>query len=329
MNESPGVMVFRDLESARDKFGPCEVAIGNFDGVHIGHQELIRRTVAFASANALVPAVLTFNPHPAAIVAPERVPLAIVSLDERLRLLGELGIRQILVLPFTPAVARMTPEEFVKDVLLDPLRARAAVVGENFRFGARQAGNATTLRDLGANLGFATRFLPPVVYRGEVVSSSAIRRHLRDGNVDRAGRLLGRCFSVKRPVVPGHRIGSKQTVPTLNVTPSPGQVLPRGVYVTETVDSDDARRWPSITNCGVRPTFGGDEVTVETYLLAPLQGGTPRRIEVQFRHFVRHERSFPDAAALKEQILLDVAKAQGYWRRAKTFRKGPASLYLG
>jgi riboflavin kinase/FMN adenylyltransferase len=316
MNAGPEVTVFRDLGSAGNRFGPCEVAIGNFDGVHIGHQELIRRTVASASASELVPAVLTFDPHPAAIVAPERMPLAIVSLEERLRLLGALGARQILVLPFTPEVARMTPEEFVRDVLVGPLRARAVFVGENFRFGARQAGNAATLRDLGAAFGFATHFLPPVIYRGEVVSSSAIRRHLISGNVDRAGRLLGRCFSVKRPVVHGHGIGSKQTVPTLNVKPAPGQVLPLGVFVTETIDTGDARRWPSITNCGVRPTFGGDELTVETYLIAPLEGETPQHIEVQFRHFVRPERAFPDAATLKEQILRDVAKARAYWRRA-------------
>ncbi|HEX4229404.1 MAG TPA: riboflavin biosynthesis protein RibF [Bryobacteraceae bacterium] len=316
MKATPEATVFRNLESARDKFEPCELAIGNFDGVHIGHQELIRRTVTSASANDLVPAVLTFDPHPAAIVAPERMPLAIVSLAERLRLLSVLGIRQILVLPFTAPVARMTPEEFVKDVLAGPLRARAVFVGENFRFGAHQAGNAATLRDLGEAFGFATHFLPPVVYRGEVVSSSATRRHLLAGNVDRAARLLGRCFSVKQPVVQGHGIGSKQTVPTLNIKPAPGQVLPRGVYVTETVDTDDARRWPSITNCGVRPTFGGDEVTVETYLLGPLDGETPKHIEVQFRHFVRPERAFPDAAKLKEQILRDVAKAQTYWRRA-------------
>jgi riboflavin kinase / FMN adenylyltransferase len=315
MSANSEAAVFRDLASARGKFGPCEVAIGNFDGVHIGHQELIRRTVASAAASGLVPAVLTFDPHPAEIVAPERMPLAIVSLDERLRLLGTLGVRQILVLPFTAAVAAMTPEEFVKDVLTGPLQARAVFVGENFRFGAHQAGNAGTLRDLGEAFAFATHFLPPVVYRGEVVSSSAIRRHLIAGNVGRAGRLLGRCFSVNQPVVPGHGIGSKQTVPTLNVKPTPGQVLPRGVYVTETIDTDNARHWQSITNCGVRPTFGSDELTVETYLLAPLQGETPRHIDVQFHHFVRHERAFPDAAALKDQILRDVAKAQAYWRR--------------
>lgn len=313
--------IFRDLESTRGHFGPCAVAIGNFDGVHIGHQELIRRMVAAATNYAVIPAVLTFDPHPAVIVAPERAPLAIISLEERLRVLETLGVRQILVLPFTPAVARMTPEEFCKDVLSGALRATAVVVGENFRFGAHQAGNAATLRDLGISLGFATEFLPPVVYRGEVVSSSAIRGRLIAGDVDRAGRLLGRCFSVRGPVVAGHGIGSKQTVPTLNVQPVPGHVLPRGVFVTETIDSDNARRWPSITNCGVRPTFRGDEITVETYLLASLDGGSPQQIEVRFRHFVRPERAFPDAAALKEQILRDVAVAQGYWRRAARFKR--------
>ena len=321
--------IFRDLESARDKFGPCAVAIGNFDGVHIGHQELIRKTVEVATAHQLIPAVLTFDPHPAAVVAPERMPLAIVSLDERLRLLEALGVGQILVLPFTTAVARMMPDEFVKDVLAGPLRAQAVLVGENFRFGARQTGNAATLRELGTAFGFATHFLSPVVYRGEVVSSSAIRRHLTAGNVGRAGRLLARCFSVKQPVVSGHGIGSKQTVPTLNVKPPPGQVLPRGVFVTETLDSGGERRWPSITNCGIRPTFGGDEVTVETYLLAPLDAETPRQIEVRFRRFIRAERAFPDAAVLKKQILHDVAKAQEYWRRVGHLGTASASLYLG
>lgn len=323
--------VYRDLESARGKFGPCATAIGNFDGVHIGHRELISRTVAFAADHELKPAALTFDPHPASVVAPERMPMAITSLDERLRLLDELGLKRILVLPFTPAVAQMSPEEFVREVLAGPVQARAVFVGENFRFGARQAGNAATLQELGAKYGFAPQFLPPVVYRGEVVSSSAIRRHVSSGNVARAGRLLGRCFSVKQPVVTGHGIGSKQTVPTLNVKPPPGQVLPRGVYVTETLcldrDLEPRRRWHSVTNCGVRPTFGGDELTVETYLLGPLEGAPPSQIEVQFRHFIRPERSFPDASSLKDQILRDVAKAQEYWRRAERLGIAPASLY--
>jgi riboflavin kinase/FMN adenylyltransferase len=323
--------VYRDLDSARGKFGPCAIAIGNFDGVHIGHRELIGRTVAFAADNALKSAALTFDPHPASVVAPERMPLAIISLEERLRLLDQLGLKQILVLPFTPAVAHMSPEEFVREVLAGPVQARAVFVGENFRFGARQAGNAATLQELGLKYGFTSHFLPPVIYRGEVVSSSAIRRHISSGNVARGGRLLGRCFSVRQPVVPGHGIGSKQTVPTLNVKPPPGQVLPRGVYVTETLslegNQERGRRWHSITNCGVRPTFGGDELTVETYLLGPLEGASPGQIEVQFRHFIRAERTFPDASSLKDQILRDVAKAQEYWRRAERLGTASASLY--
>ncbi|MGC2662145.1 MAG: bifunctional riboflavin kinase/FAD synthetase [Bryobacteraceae bacterium] len=308
--------IVRDLDAAREKFAPCAVAIGNFDGVHIGHQELIRRTVAAAASGEVIPTVLTFDPHPAAIVAPERAPLNIVPLDERLRLIEMLGVQQILVLPFTQSVAQMTPEDFVKRVLSGPLKSRVVVVGENFRFGTQQSGHADTLRELGAAVGFATHFLAPVVFRGEVVSSSAIRRRLLAGDVERAGRLLGRCFSVKQPVVEGHGIGSKQTVPTLNLYPAAGQILPRGVFVTETFDCDDGRHWQSITNCGIRPTFGGEDVTVETFLLDPLDGETPKQIEVQFRHFIREERKFANPTMLKEQILRDVAKAKTYWRRA-------------
>jgi riboflavin kinase/FMN adenylyltransferase len=154
-----------------------------------------------------------------------------------------------------------------------------------------------------------------VVVRGEVVSSSSIRRQVRSGRVSLAGRLLGRCFTVKGPVVSGHGIGSKQTVPTLNLRPTPGLVLPHGVFITQTVDRDSSRCWQSITNVGNRPTFEGEEVTIETFLLSALDGEMPRNIEVRFRRFVRDEQKFESPDALKRQILRDVGRAQAYWRR--------------
>lgn len=308
--------VFRSLAEAVGAFGPCAVAIGNFDGVHVGHQALIRSAVEYADANGFVPAVLTFYPHPASVVAPERNPLLVCSLDERLRLLAEAGARHIFVLQFTAEIARLTPEEFVWKFLVNCLQAQAVFVGDGFRFGCKQAGNAATLRELGARLGFVPHFLAPVAVRGEVVSSSAVRQRLVGGQVARAGRLLGRCFSVSGPVVSGQGIGSKQTVPTLNLRPEPGQVLPRGVFVTETRELGSSRRWPSITNVGVRPTFGGEDVVIETFLLVPLEGATPERIEVEFRRFVRPERTFASPEELKAQILRDAARAQSYWWRA-------------
>ncbi len=317
--------IFRSLESARGQFGPCALAIGNFDGVHIGHQALLRQTIAAALPNKLAAGVMTFDPHPAAIVAPGRVPPLITTLEEKLRLVTAIGIERVLVLPFTEQVAQIPPKEFVQEILITALDARVIIVGDNFRFGHGAAGTPKTLRALEQELGFISQFVAPVRYRGEIVSSSAVRHYLAGGNVSRAARLLGRCFAVEGPVVPGHGVGSRQTVPTLNLRPAPGQILPRGVYVTETVELPSGRRWQSITNVGVRPTFQGDELTIESFLLSPFEGEAPKNIRVEFRRFVRPERQFPDAGALKAQILRDAAVAKIYWRRvAKLLHAAPS-----
>ena len=318
--------VFRSPETG-GKFGPCALAIGNFDGVHIGHQVLLRETVEFAVQGGLHPAALTFHPHPTVVVAPERVPPMICTLDERIRLLEAAGITRILVLPFTPQLAHLSPEDFVRQILVDQLDTKAVFVGENFRFGYRQAGKPATLQSLGDEIGFTCRFVKPVSWRGEVVSSSAIRQALTNGNVTKAGRLLGRCFSVAGSIVSGQGIGSKQTVPTLNIVPTGEQLIPRGVFVTETVEPATGKRWQSITNAGVRPTFGGTELTVETFLLEPLDGPTPAAIDVLFRRYLRAERQFSDSDALKAQIMKDVARAKAYWRHTAHLGAWEASIY--
>jgi riboflavin kinase/FMN adenylyltransferase len=307
--------VYSSLESAQADFGPCALTIGNFDGVHRGHQALLQATCDYAREHRLRPAVLTFHPHPAVFVAPERVPELICPLDERLRLLSEAGVERVLVLPFNESLARCTPADFVGQILVNGLQAQAVFVGENFRFGHKQAGTTSTLTELGHSFHFAARFLPPVSYRGKLVSSSAIRQNIAAGNVAFAGRLLNRCFSLEADVVKGHGIGSRETVPTLNIKPPAGQIVPRGVYITQTIEPSSGRLWPSITNAGTRPTFNGAELTVETFLLAPLNGPSPEHIQLQFRRFLRREQHFPDPAALKSQIMLDVARAQAFWRR--------------
>ena len=319
--------VFKSLEEARAGFAPSALAIGNFDGVHIGHQALLGETLRYAGANGLTPAAMTFDPHPAVVVAPQRVPPLICTLDQRLRFIAAVGIRNIVVLPFTPDVARLSARQFVSQTLCDALTTKAVFVGENFRFGFKQGGTPHTLKLLGEEFGFISRTVQPISYRGEVISSSVIRRYLASGNVSRAARLLGRCFSIEGSVVPGRGVGSKQTVPTLNLQPPAGQLIPRGVYITETLEPASGRRWQSITNCGVRPTFGGnDELTIETFLLSPLEGDAPAHIEVRFHRFVREERQFSNPAALKLQILKDVSRAQAYWRRAPDSKQQPASI---
>jgi riboflavin kinase/FMN adenylyltransferase len=307
--------IFRSLDDARAHFAPSALAIGNFDGVHIGHQALLAATSTFAARNGLAPSVLTFHPHPTAIVAPERKPPMICTLEQRIELLGAAGAEQILVLPFTAEVARFSPEHFVSEILVAALRTKAVFVGQNFRFGHKQAGTSSVLCELGDRFGFSSHFIDPVKYRGEIVSSSAIRESLKNGKVSRAGRLLGRCFFIEGDVVAGRGVGSKQLVPTLNVRPHPDQLVPRGIYATETADILRGRRWQSITNVGTSPTFGTNETTIETYLLSDFDGLAPETIRVEFHHWIRWETWFPSVDALRAQILKDVARAQAYWRR--------------
>jgi riboflavin kinase / FMN adenylyltransferase len=320
-------VIFRSLNEAKLRFEASALAIGNFDGVHVGHQALLARTLTVAAPKNLVPSVLTFHPHPTSVVAPDRTPKLITNLEEKLRLLDSLGVGQIMVLPFTHEIAGTNPREFVSQILVESLKVGVVLVGQNFRFGHKQAGTPATLRSLGQEFGFESQFLEPVIVRGEIASSSAVRKHVSEGSVARAARLLNRCFFVEAPVVSGHGIGSRQTVPTLNLRPDPDQVLPRGVFVTETWELPSGRRWPSITNVGNRPTFQGEEVTIETYLLEPLAGPAPERIQVHFRRFLRAERPFPDAASLKTQILRDVGRAQTYWRRAANLSRLTPSIY--
>ncbi|HLJ48059.1 MAG TPA: bifunctional riboflavin kinase/FAD synthetase [Bryobacteraceae bacterium] len=292
------------------------VTIGNFDGVHIGHRRLIRRVAEIAREHGWTPALLTFNPHPTRIVAPERAPKLLTTAERRNELARSEGIERIEVLPFTKELSQLTPEEFVKRILVDNLRAKAVVVGDNFRFGNRAAGNVATLRELGKKYGFETEVCHGVKTHGRAISSSEIRRLIQSGLVSRACRMLGRPYALDGEVVSGHGIGSSKTVPTLNLA-TLAEVLPKpGVFITRTRDLDNARKWNSITNVGYRPTFGGDDhLSIETFLLDPLTGETPRRISVEFLKRIRDEKKFDDAEALKAQILRDVARAQTYFRR--------------
>ena len=306
--------VARFLEEAAE-FDPVAVTIGNFDGVHIGHRQLFHEVIRAAGENGLEPAALTFDPHPASIVAPQRASRLLTTPAERCGLMAREGIEYALVLPFSKEMSRWTPEQFVERVLVKALRARVVVVGGNFLFGHDQAGDTKVLTELGRRFGFETRIVPPVQCRGRLVSSSAIRRAIEAGNVSLAARFLARPYSLEGEVVSGHGIGAKQTVPTLNLKTS-AQVLPlAGVYVTRTMDLDTARRWKSITNIGTRPTFDGHALTIETFLLDPLDPPAPTRIRVEFLKRVRDERKFQNAEALKAQILRDVARTQRFFER--------------
>jgi riboflavin kinase/FMN adenylyltransferase len=231
--------------------------------------------------------------------------------------MAEEGIEQVLILPFTRELAKLSPEEFVKRLLVDTLGARAVLVGDNFRFGHKQAGNVEVLAELGRRYGFDTEIVTAVWLRGRMVSSSAIRQLIREGNVALASRMLRRAYGLEGAVVSGRGVGSRQTVPTLNLATQAEVIPANGVYLTRTRDLDDGREWDSITNVGNRPTFGEGELTVETFLLSGMEGGTPRNIRVDFLRRVRPERKFDTPEALRGQIMKDVGAAQTWFRRAR------------
>jgi riboflavin kinase/FMN adenylyltransferase len=312
--------VYRSLAQLPPDFGPSAVTIGNFDGVHLGHCEVLRRVKALADARGWKASVLTFDPHPTKVVAPERTPKLMTTPERRAGLMAAAGVEQILILPFDRSVAQWTPEEFVRLLLVDRLGARAVLVGDNFRFGCRQTGDTRTLERLGRELNFEVEIAPVVTCRGRAVSSSGVRNLVQSGRISMANRMLGRPFTLEGEVVSGRGVGAKQTVPTLNLAAESELIPGRGVYVTRTQDLDSARAWTSVTNIGYRPTFGeSDRLTIESYLLEPLTGETPHRIRVEFLARLRSERQFESAEALKAQILRDVGAAKSYFRRTQAW----------
>ncbi len=307
--------VYCSLPEIGQDAAPCALTIGNFDGVHEGHRRILRRVVELSAERLLTPSVLTFDPHPTRVVAPSRAPRLLSTPEQRLGLLQKEGIEQVFVLPFDFPFSQLSALDFVRQVLVDKLHAKAVMVGADFRFGNRASGDTNLLQLLGVEYGFTTEIIGGVELRGRMVSSSEVRRLVDDGTVSMACRLLGRPYAVEGDVVHGHGVGSKQTVPTLNLD-TKSEILPAvGVYITRTTDLEAARKWPSITNVGYRPTFGGDRLTVETFLLAPLEAATPRRIQVEFLRRVREERKFDSPEALKTQIFKDVDRAKTYFRR--------------
>lgn len=307
--------VFHRLEEVPPDLGPTALSIGNFDGVHAGHRRIFNRVEQIAQEHGWTPSVLTFDPHPTRVVAPDRAPRLLSRVEQRCEWMQEAGIEQVFVLPFDAAFSSLEAEEFVSQVLVGKLRARAVLVGDNFRFGKGATGDVRLLSELGGRHGFTSEVVHAVTLRKRMISSSAIRTLVDTGQVSLASRFLGRPYALEGDVVRGHGVGSKQTVPTLNLRPD-NEIIPRrGVYVTHTHDLGSGRRWESVTNVGYRPTFeNGHDLSIETFLLQSLDGDPPHRIRVEFLHRLRDEKKFASPAELKTQILRDVGRAMKYFR---------------
>jgi riboflavin kinase/FMN adenylyltransferase len=289
---------------------PSAVAVGNFDGVHRGHQALVKAAVARARASGGPAVVLTFDPHPARVLRPRDAPAALTTLAQKEELLAELGVDRLAVLLFDAALARLSPEAFARAVLRDTLGAGDVVVGESFRFGHRREGDARSLVELGARLGFAVHAVPAVLEDGSPVSSSRVRFELGRGHVGAATALLGRPYFVDAAVVRGDGRGRRIGVPTANLAPD-NEILPApGVYAGY-CRLPAGEWWPAVVNLGRRPTFGGGELALEAHLLdfaGELYGA---RVRLSFHERLRDEQRFSSQEALVARIREDVARARG------------------
>jgi riboflavin kinase / FMN adenylyltransferase len=291
------------------------LTIGNFDGVHLGHQQILSKLHDRARTKDLTSAVLTFQPHPARVLRPARAPALLETLDQRLAAISALGIDAVLVAHFDAALAKLSPEDFVDRYLVNAMRAQTVLIGGNFRFGHKQAGDAELLAELGRKCGFEVEIVPPVTIAGTVVSSTAIRNALREGQVEEAQRMLGRPFTLAGEIKPGTGRGSALVVPTLNLA-TEQEFLPKmGVYATEAIVSGKA--WRAATNIGVRPTFDGVHTTIESHLFDFNENVTSGKLEVRFWKRLRDERKFSGSAELREQVLCDIEAARQFFAAVK------------
>ncbi|MFQ5695160.1 MAG: riboflavin biosynthesis protein RibF, partial [Terriglobia bacterium] len=258
---------------------------------------------------------VTFHPHPAKVLRPRQAPPQLTTLEQKLALLEATGVELALVVPFTLAFARLSPRAFLEQVVCGRLRTEVLCVGDNFRFGHRHAGDVALLRSLAAELNFEIEIVPPVVVGGRTASSTAIRQLVTEGQVGQAAQLLGRPFALTGEIKPGAGRGQKLAFPTLNMAPEQECLPGRGVYVSETVLGEQV--WPSATNVGVRPTFDGRGLVVESHLLGFSGAVTGGRLEVRFRERLRAEKKFPTPEALQAQIADDVARARTFFAQGE------------
>jgi riboflavin kinase / FMN adenylyltransferase len=306
--------IFRSLEEIPGDFGPTIVSVGNFDGVHCGHQHVLKEVVRRARETASRAVAVTFEPHPLRILRPDVAPKLITPLPRKEALLSEYGLDALLVIPFTRDFSMTSAAEFARDILAGKLRAKEVHEGENFHFGHKAQGTTGQLAELGREWGFAVKSYPVMMLRGNPVSSSHIRKLLTDGKVSRARRLLGRTFSITATPGRGRGYGHKYTVPTINLSRYDELVPGDGVYLTRT--RVDKETFNSVTNIGNRPTFGADSFAIETHLLDfhPLDVTAQTEVEISFLQWRRPEIKFPSVEALREQIGKDVKRAQRYFQ---------------
>jgi riboflavin kinase / FMN adenylyltransferase len=302
------MLLITDLKDIATGFEKSVVTLGNFDGLHLGHQELIGKVIARAREIGAASVVVTFRPHPLKILAPEKCPPLISIYEEKIRLFEKLGIDVLVKIPFTRDFAKMSPEDFVKNILCDALGAKEIFVGYNYRFGRGREGTIATLKTLGEKFDFSVREVEQVSLKGEVISSTKIRHLLSDGEVEHAARLLGRTYAITGIVVRGDGRGKGLGFPTANIAPKHSIVPADGVYAVRLFVRD--KFYDGIANIGLRPTFGKNVLAIEVHIFEFNEDIYGEEISLYFVGRIRKERKFAAAADLIKQIHADIETAR-------------------
>ena len=319
------MLIRRSIPSAADT--PVALTIGNFDGLHLGHQAMLARLTEAARRLKVPSCVMTFEPHPREFFAPDQAPTRLTSLREKLESLERAGIERVQICRFNFEFAKTTAEDFVARILHRGLAARWILVGDDFRFGARRAGDLSLLKQAEAECGFRVHAMSSVMVDGVRVSSTAVREALARGDMARAQRLLGRAYSISGRVVGGDRVGRKLGWPTANVLMKHNRPPLAGIFAVE-VHGIEGRWLPGVASLGVRPTLARDaRPCLEVHLLDFARDIYGAHLRVDFLHKFRDEQKYADVETLKRQIALDVENARAFFCRqdAKTAKEKQAN----
>lgn len=303
------MLICNSLEKLAAIGQPLHLALGVFDGVHIGHQAVIRRAVEAAAREGGLAGLLTFDPHPIRVIAPEKAPASLLeSLDHKAKIVSGLGIGVFIPLHFDAGLAVMEASEFLVRLTAAPVRTIA--VGEDWRFGHKRRGDVALLQSESEKRGFQLEAVPPVMFEGDRISSTRIRQAIHDGNLEEASGMLGRPYSVSGPVVRGEQLGRKLGFPTANIATGEVQLPPDGVWVVRTAAAGQS--WEGVANLGVRPTIGGAKRLLEVHLFDFSGDLYGQNLEVFFETRLRGEMKFPTLEALRWQIENDSTAAREF-----------------
>jgi len=292
---------------------PVVLAIGNFDGVHLGHAALVERLCDRARSLQLAPAVLTFEPHPREFFAPQSAPARLTTLREKLELLESCGVRQAMVCRFDQRFAALSADQFIEQVLVRGLRVRHLCIGDDFRFGSGRTGDFAQLQAAGQHFGFSVEAMDSVAVDGQRVSSSGVRRALADGDMEQAARLLGRPYVIDGKVAHGDKLGRQLGFSTANIRIKHNPLPMTGVFAVEVGGLGD-KPLPGVANLGIRPTLGGTRPLLEVHLFDFDRDIYGAHLSVRFVHKLRNEQRFSNLDALKVQIAADAAAARAFFK---------------